>query len=403
MRITRYRMSQFSPFTDEFFQNPYPVYRHMREQESAYWLELPEDAASGGVWMFTRYEEVKNILRLAQDTSLDIKQLVPESQRNAFHYMLLYSDPPDHTRLRSLVSAPFTQAGINGISDMITRLVDQLIDAMLEQGEVDFLASFAETLPVNVITQLLGTPLEESSMLRNWTADLGLGFDSTVSDPGARQRAVLALIEMTDYFAQLMSRPNQVRGTIIETLMVDTAESRCTRQEAMAQCMLLLLAGHETTMNLLGNGLFALLNYPDQLAKLRQHPELMDSMINEVLRYDAPFQRATFRVTTAPLQLHGQQLQPGERISAVLSAANRDPEQFTDPDRFDIERKPNRHLSFGLGIHRCLGEKLARSEARIAFSRLLERCPRIELGDPMPRWKPRSLFRALQTLPLNLS
>jgi len=208
---------------------------------------------------------------------------------------------------------------------------------------------------------------------------------------------------MTEYFAELMNRPKQPHGTIIETLMADTSAARCTRQEAMAQCMLLLLAGHETTLNLMGNALYALLNHPDQMAKLRKQPELTESMINEVLRYDTPFQRATFRVVTAPLQLQTQEVQVGERVSAALSAANRDPEQFTDPDRFDIERKPNRHLSFGLGIHRCLGEKLARSEARIAFTRLLERCPGIELGDPMPRWKPRSLFRALQTLPVKLS
>lgn len=395
-------MNNSNPFTEEFFQDPYPVYRHMREQESAYWIETPEHPGSGGAWMFTRYDDVKDILRNAHDASQDIKKLVPESQRNAFHYMLLYSDPPDHTRLRSLISAPFSQAGVNSMNAMITRLVDELIDAMLEHNEIDFMASFAEPFPVNVITQLLGTPFEEASLLRNWTVDLGLGFDSTITDPVVKARGAKALVEMMDYFAELMRRPKQPAGSIIDSLMQDSAAARCSPQEAMAQCMLLLLAGHETTVNLLGNSMYCLLANPKELAKLRQQPELLDSTINEVLRFEAPFQRATFRVTTAPLKLPSHHLQVGERISAVMSAANRDPAQFPEPDRFNIERSPNRHLAFGLGIHRCLGEKLARSEAHIAFSRLLQRFPQLEMVEPKPRWKARSLFRALQSLPLKL-
>lgn len=379
------------------------MYRKMREQESAFWLATPDDSGSGGAWMITRYNDVKNILRTAQHTSQDIKRLVPESQRTPFHHMLLYSDPPDHTRLRNLISVPFTQAGVNGISHMITEMADRLIDKMLELDEADFMASFAEPFPVNVITQLLGTPFEEAGLLRNWTNDLGLGFDSTIGDSAIKQRGAQALREMTEYFAELMANPKAPQGSIMASLMADTAAAKCSPSEAMAQCTLLLLAGHETTLNLLGNGLYTLLKHPDEMAKLRQHPELMDSLINEILRFETPFQRATFRVATAPLQLHAQELKVGERVSPVLSAANRDPSQFFEPDRFDIERKPNRHLSFGLGIHRCLGEKLARSEARIAFTRLLERCPQLELADPKPRWKKRSLFRALQTLPLKLA
>ncbi len=391
-----------NPFTEEFFQDPYPVYRQMREQETAYWLETPQDTNSGGAWMFTRYDDVKDILRNAHDAPQDIKRLVPESQRNPFHYMLLYSDPPDHTRLRALISAPFSQAGVNRINAMITDLVDQLIDAMQQHDEVDFMAAFAEPLSVNVITRMLGTPFEDAALLRDWTVDLGLGFDSTISDPAVKQRGVKALQEMTGYFAELVARPSQPPGTIIESLKNDSAAAKCSPQEAMAQCMLLLLAGHETTLNLLGNGMYCLLANPQELAKLRQQPELTDSMINEVLRFEAPFQRAVFRVAAAPMTFRDQQIQIGDRISPVVSAANRDPAQFAEPDRFDIARKPNRHLAFGLGIHRCLGEKLARSEARIAYSRLLQRFPHLELAAPRPVWKSRSLFRALQSLPLKL-
>ncbi len=394
-------MNPQNPFTVEFYQDPYPVYRQMRDRELSNWLALPDDPG-GGAWLFTRYDDVKEILRNAQAGSQDIKKLVPESQRTAFHYMLLYSDPPDHTRLRALISAPFSQAGVNGLSHMIERMADGLIADLRAREEVDFMAGFAEPFPVNVITQILGTPFEEASLLRNWTMALGLGFDSTVSEPGVRERGIQALAEMTDYFAELMRRPRHPPGSIIESLQQDVDAGRCSPQESMAQCMLLLLAGHETTLNLLGNGMYCLLSHPQELARLRQHPELVDSMINEVLRFEAPFQRATFRVTTRPLQLSSQQVQAGERISAVMSAANRDPAQFPEPDWFDIGRKPNRHLAFGLGIHRCLGEKLARAEARIAFQRLLQSFPNLELLEPQPRWKPRSLFRALQALPVRL-
>ncbi len=390
-----------NPFTAEFYQDPYPVYRQMRDREVSNWLSLPDDPG-GGAWLFTRYDDVKEILRNAQAGSQDIKKLVPESQRTAFHYMLLYSDPPDHTRLRALISAPFSQAGVNGMSRMIGQMADRLIADMRAQQDVDFIAGFAEPFPVSVITQILGTPFEEASLLRDWTMALGLGFDSTVNEPGVRERGIQALAELTDYFAELMRRPKQPAGSIIESLQQDAVTGRCSPQESMAQCMLLLLAGHETTVNLLGNAMYCLLSHPRELARLRQHPELMDSMINEVLRFEAPFQRATFRTTTRELQLPSRLLQAGERISAVMSAANRDPEQFSEPDRFDIGRKPNRHLAFGLGIHRCLGEKLARAEARIAFQRLLESFPKLELLEPQPRWKPRSLFRALQALPLGL-
>jgi cytochrome P450 len=395
-------MAALSPFTQEFFQNPYPVYRAMREQPRPYWLELPEDSHTGGAWLLTRYPDVKEVLRKAQDTSLDIKRLTPESQRNPFHYMLLYSDPPDHTRLRSLVAAPFTQSAVNGVRDIIMRVVDSLIDDLRERQEVDFVAHFAEPFPVNVISQIIGTPYEDRDQLRHWTAILGLAFDSTISDPNARVLGVNALKEMTQYFKELIRRPRQPQGSILEAIIADTAAARCSPEEAIAQCMLLLLAGHETTLNLLANGLYCLLTNPEELARLRRQPELVDSMVNEVLRFETPFQRATFRVCTASLHINGLEYQVGERLSPVMSAANRDPEQFEHPDVFDITRKPNRHLSFGLGIHRCLGEKLARSEAHIAFNRILQRLPSIELVHEQASWKPRSLFRALVSLPIRL-
>jgi cytochrome P450 len=395
-------MNSSSPFTDAFFQDPYPVYAEMRDSDSPFWLEMPGDPRIGGAWMFTRYDDVKKILSNAHDTSVDIKQLVPESERNPFHYMLLYSDPPDHTRIRSLVSQPFSKAAVQRLDDMILGVVDPLIEKMRQQGKVDFVDCFAIPFPVNVISRIMGTPFEDADLLRDWTMILTRALDSTVADDEAIQKAGIALQDMTRYFSSILARPRQVPGSVIETLVSSADKGRCSPQETLAQCMLLLLAGHETTVNLLANGLYTLLSNPGELAMLRQNPALAESAVNEILRYEAPFQRATFRVTTSPIRIGSQELKAGERISAVMSAANRDPRQFPEPDRFDIRRKPNRHLSFGLGIHRCLGEKLARSEARIAFSRLLESLPTLELSEPKPRWQSRSLFRALETLPLKL-
>lgn len=378
------------------------MYAEMREKSAPFWLEMPGDQHSGGAWMFTRYDDVKKILCNAHDTSVDIKQLVPEEGRNAFHYMLLYSDPPDHSRLRSLISEPFSKASVHGLEDMILDVVDTLIEKIRDQKEVDFMDCFAIPFPVDVISRLMGTPYEDADLLRDWTMALTRGLDSTIADDEAAKKAGIALIDMTRYFTGILSQPEQARGSIVESLVASNEAGKCSPEETMAQCMLLLLAGHETTVNLLSNGLYTLLMHPDELAKLRQDPALVDSAVNEILRFEAPFQRATFRVATSPFTLRSHEIKVGERISAVMSAANRDPRQFAEPDRFDIMRKPNRHLSFGLGIHRCLGEKLARSEARIAFTRLLQCFPALELAGPNPRWQSRSLFRALEALPLKL-
>jgi len=387
---------------DSFFQDPYPTYQKMRELKTCYWLENHDRTGFDGVWMVSRYADVVKVLRSSHGTSVDVKRLVPEPQWHTFDYTLLFTDPPDHTRLRALISAPFSNAGVRQLEANITRIVDQLINNLLQRGKVDFLQEFALPLPMMVISSLLGTPLEDSGLLRQWTADLTMGMDSTVVDEEFLKRQGTVLRGMSEYFAGLLGRARQPAGSIIERLVSATTAAACSQREALAHCLLLLLAGHETTINMLCSGMFTLLSNPGEMEKLRHNPGLMDSAIDEMLRHEAPVQRATFRVTTAPLQLSSQEIQRGERVSAVMGAANRDALQFPHPDRFDISRKPNAHLSFGLGIHRCLGEKLARTEGRVAFSRLLQRLPSIELVDASPRWQARSLFRALEALPLSL-
>ena len=396
-------MPSFDLFSDDFFQNPYPVYREMRKQEKAYWMPIQDRTKIDGIWMVTRYRDVVSILRGSQTTSVDIKRLVPEPEWNAFDYTLLFSDPPDHTRLRALVADQFSNPRVRRLEAIISSTVDQLIDRLQDKETVEFQGEFALPLPVMVISGLLGTPMEDSEQLRTWSVDLMKGFDTTVTDAEFLRKQGKVLSDMSHYFTGLLARGRQPAGTIIEQLAENTRAAACSPQEALAHCLLMLVAGHETTVSLLCNGLLDLLNHPAELGKLRENPGLANLAIDEMLRCEAPLQRATFRAVTAPLKLSTQEVPPGQRVSAVIAAANRDPEQFPDPDRFDITRKPNRHMSFGLGLHKCLGERLARTEGRIAFNRLLQRIPSIELAVDKPRWQARSLFRTLESLPLNLS
>jgi cytochrome P450 len=402
MRTENTEMTVINFTTNSFFQDPYPTYKAMRELKGAHWLEHQDHTGSGGMWMFSRYADVIAILRNARDISLDTKRLIPEPEWTAFDYTLLHSDPPDHTRLRALISAPFSSKGVRKLEASISRTIDHLIDNMVLRGEVEFLQEFALPLPVMVICEMLGVPFEDADRLRNWTIDLLAGLDSALASDELHKKRSTALAEVSDYFTHLLNRRHQPAGSIIDQLASTPDTTTCSPQEALGQCLLLLVAGHETTVNLLCNGIFTLLSNPQELEKLRANPDLVGRATDEILRFEAPFQRTSFRVATRPLRIGAQDIQPGHCISAILSSANRDPAQFPEPDRFDISRKPNRHVSFGAGIHRCLGEKLARTEARIAFTRLLQRLPSIQLTSEKPRWQSRSLFRALESLPLRL-
>lgn len=388
--------------TDSYYQNPYPTYHRLRQLKGAYWLEHEDDTGSGGMWMFSRYNDVVDILRNSQSISLDTKRLTPEPERTAFDYTLLHSDPPDHTRLRALIAVPFSNSGVRKLEAAIGKMVDYLLDRMLESGDVEFQQDFALPLPVMVICELLGAPFEDAALLRNWSIDLVKGMDSTLANDELLKRRSTALAEMSAYFSDLLSRQQQPEETIIERLASASDAADCSPEEALGQCLLLLLAGHETTVNLLCNGLYTLLSNPLELEELRRNPGLIDAAIDEMLRFESPLQRTSFRVITDRCRIGGQEVEPGQCISAILASANRDPEQFPDPDRFDINRKPKRHVAFGVGIHRCLGERLARTEAKIAFTRLLQRTPSMVLLTENPRWQSRSLFRALEALPLQL-
>lgn len=397
-------MQKFDLSSQAFNQNPYPIYAAMREAPQAYWWEHLERAGTGGMWLFCRYQDVVDILRVSQGMSNDYKPLVPEPDWTVNEYMLLNSDEPDHTRLRAMLSQTFNLSGVRSLEHRIGSLADSLLDGFLSGGGGDFISEVALPLPVCVICEMLGAPLEDVSTLSGWSQDMIKGGDASQVTEENLQLQATATKNMTVYFSDLLKRPNQPKDTILANLAWQIAQGNCLPIEALAQCVLLLVAGHETTVSLLSSGLLSLLLHPAEMRKLREDPaRRMASAVNEMLRYESPLQRSTFRVTTSTTSIGGQEVGAGQRVSAVIAGANRDPDQFKHPDRFNISRRPNRHVSFGMGIHRCLGEKLSRAEARIVFTRLLERAPEISLACGTPRYAAGNLFRRLEALPLLIS
>jgi cytochrome P450 len=236
-------------------------------------------------------------------------------------------------------------------------------------------------------------------LLKGWTDDLLTGLDSARATPDERNKVGASLGAMTDYLARLIGKSGHAEETVVGQLTrLQRKRGEPSREELLGMCILLVLAGHETTVNLLGNGLVALLSNPGQLALLRENPGLGPGAIDEMLRYESPLQRGTYRITTESCTIGNCTLEQGQQVSAVIGAANRDPEQFPSPERFDVRRSPNQHLAFGAGVHKCLGERLARLEAKIAFERILERFPRLQLVDSEPDWQDKTLLRGLKTL-----
>jgi cytochrome P450 len=292
---------------------------------------------------------------------------------------------------------------------------DALIDRIAGRGTGDFIADFALPFPLTVICEMLGVPPADRALLRAWSS--GFIVEET-DDPASRARAQTeAVAGLGNYFSDLLARRRRDPGSDILSEMIrpHAGEPRLTDSELAGNCILLMVAGHETTVNLLGNGLLLLLRRPEDLARLRGDPSLWPGAIAEMLRFEAPVQRSTFRLTTSPIELGGEMLPAGAQVTALIGAANRDPAVFADPDRFDITRRPNQHLSFGAGPHHCLGAALGRLEARIGFTRLLERLPRLRLaggakpglfgrpaGSPTaptpPAWRANAVIRGLRRL-----
>jgi len=385
----------------DFFDDPYRYYAALRETD-------PLHALDGGGIFVSRYDDAATVYRspaASSDKKVEFKPKFGDSPLYEHHTTsLVFNDPPLHTRVRRLIMGAVNQRAIARMEAQVTRLVDALLDDMAQRGKVDFIADFAAQIPIEVIGNLLDIPKPERSPLRSWSIAILSGLEPKLT-PEMQERGNAAVRNFVAYLKGLVEQrrkqPGDFESDVLTRLIQGEKDGeRLTETELYHQCIFLLNAGHETTTNLIGNGLWHLMNSSGEEAKLRKDPGLVTSAVEEMLRYDGPIQLNNRRLL-APLEIGGRTFREGTLITIGIGAANRDPVQFPDPDRFDVARKPNRHVAFGHGDHVCVGMNVARMEGRIAFARLLARFTRIE-PDGAPERDRRIRFRGFRRLPVRV-
>jgi cytochrome P450 len=391
---------QFSPMDPEFVADPYPTYHRLRAEDPVHRSPL-------GFWVLTRYADVAAMLRdprlvkepIAAFVAARFGMAVPPG----LGLSMLDRDPPDHTRLRSLVSKAFTPRALEGLRPHIQHIVDGLLARVEGKGTMDLIEEFAYPLPVRVICEMLGVPVADHERFKGWGLDIARGLDAIMLPPDSEvaQRSAAGRHALSGYFRELIAeRRAAPRDDMLSALIAaEEAGDKLNEEELLATCILLLVAGHETTVNLIGNGTLALLRHPDQLRRLRENPGLIGSAVEELLRYDGPVQR-TARIPSEDVTIGDRTIGKGEMVMPFLGAADRDPAQFPDPDRLDITRADNRHMAFGMGIHFCLGAPLARMEGQIAINALVKRMPKLALATERPEFRQSLTLRGLRSLPV---
>ena len=376
----------YNPVSDEVAREPYAVYRQLRDKDPVHRMRLVD------AWVLTRYDHADSMLR-------DHERFSAEDRR--FHDVglttMLDIDPPDHTRLRALVSRAFTPRAVSGWHGRVREIADRLLDAVAGYDRFDLIAALGYPLPVTVIAEMLGVPSEDMDRFEGWSNDIALIVEPILT-PVQVEAVRRATEELFAYFGTIVeARQSELRDDLVSALLAAEEEGdKLTREELLSTMLLILVAGNETTRNLIGNGMLALLRHPDQLQRLRDAPELLEAAVDELLRYDSPVQ-LDGRVVRGDVEMGGKRLRAGQKAIALLGAANRDPAAFENPDALDIGRKEKSHLSFGRGIHYCLGASLALLEARIAFRGLLDRFASIRLAAE-PRYRDGIVLRGVESL-----
>ncbi|MEV6431480.1 cytochrome P450 [Nocardia sp. NPDC051463] len=391
--------------TDEFYQDPHAIYQMLRERGPIHrvrlegvlgWLIVDHDVAKQAFMEPTISKKVSS----PEGRAVLAKNGADDMFNGAINDNMLFADPPQHTRLRRLVVKAFAGRAVRDLGPRITAIADELLDTMSTRETVDILDAYAFPLPIAVICELLGVPDDDKDAFRSWTAVV-------VNDSASIEERTSAGINFFTYLTELIAvRTDNPRDDLLSELIVakDNGD-RLDQQELISMLFLLLAAGHETTVNLIGNAVLELLRDPPAAARLRADPSAIPAYIEEILRCQGPVHLATARYTTAPITLGDQDIDAGEFIMISLAAANRDPERFAEPDRIDAERDDNRHIAFGHGIHYCLGAALARTEATVALTRLLARIPTMSLNVAVGEltWRKSLLIRGLAALPVRLA
>ena len=387
----------YNPLTARMAQDPYPLYATLRTRDPVHRSRLLN------AWLFTRYSDVDAILRDHRHFGSDPRTGTLSPRQHAMlpppdEFTMLFLDPPDHTRLRALVNKAFTQRAVSGLEPRIRGILGSLLDDIEDPAAFDLMQAVARPFPVVVIAEMLGVPAEDRDRFRIWSAQRARLLEPMIG-PREREAGEAATRAFDAYFRPIIkARRAEPRDDVVSALArAEDDGGRLTEREMLNMLRLLLIAGNETTANLIGNGMLALLRHPEQLQRLRNDPGLIPAAVDELLRFDSPIQ-SDFRRVLADCEVNGFPLRKRDNIVLFLGAANRDPDVFENPGRLDVGRSRSTHLSFGRGIHHCLGAPLARLEGRIALEMLLERFSQIGLLDTRPRFRKGIVLRGLQSL-----
>ena len=400
----------FRPDSQAFLCDPFPVYRRLREEDPVHWSPRLKS------WVLTRYDDIKAVCldrEISSDRLRPFFATLPgpeaarigEIMRYLTHWMV-FRDPPEHTRLRRLTSKVFHVQSMHAMRPVAEELADWLFERIGKRTEIDFVADFAGPLPALVIMAMLGVPREELAKVKRMSDEMALFIGSSRMSPEKYGIAEAATKEMAGFFLELIhDRKRQARKDLLSELVhLEDGGDRLTEDELVATCILLLFAGHETTTNHIANGMLSLLRFPGELQALREDEGLAPRAIEELLRYDGP-SGAQVRVVKVEQVMRGKVLKPGDRVFIMLNAANRDPEAYDDPDRLLLKRKDVPHLTFGFGMHICLGFPLARMEGQVALPAVARRWKNIALAAPEANleWLNSLVFRGMKALPLQVS
>jgi cytochrome P450 len=402
MTINKPTLSLYQLLDPAVLANPYPLYERLRTEAPVHW------DAYLHAWVVTRYADVVNVLHHfsanrtptpEQFAAIGLAELAPLAQ--VMVKQMLFMDAPDHTRLRGLASTAFTPARVEALRSHIKEILDNLLTPLLSAGRMDVIADLAAPLPAIVTAEMMGVPISDADQLKDWSADFAEVLGNFQHNPDRASRTLKCVEEMTSYFrdaiAQVREDPRE--GLINALLTAELDGDRLTEEEIIANCIVTMVGGQETTTNLIGNGVLTLMRHPDQMERLRSDISLIPSAVEELLRYESPSQH-TARICREDTELGGKLIRKGQAVIAVMAAGNRDPERFPDPDRLDLARTDNRHLAFGWASHFCFGAPLARIEGQLTFEALVRRTANMAVEPGPIVWRDNLGLRGLTALPV---
>jgi pimeloyl-[acyl-carrier protein] synthase len=398
-------LSLYRRLEPEFHANPYPLYDRLRTEDPVHWDPYLH------AWVVTRYADVLTVMNRfqaqrmpspAQLSEMGLGELNPIAE--VIVRQMIFRDPPEHTRLRALCAAAFTPARAEALRTHIWDITERLLDAVADQGRMDVIADVANELPSIVTAELMGVPVSDHNQLKIWSFDFSEMLGNFQHNPGTTAHMLKVVDQMTEYYrGQIQEQRRHPRDGVVRSLMLaEVNGDRLSEDEIIANSIITMTGGQETTTSLIGNGLLTLLRHPGEFARLRKDPSLVPSAVEEMLRYESPIQH-TGRLAPEDMELGGRKIRKRDAVLSIFGAANRDPQRFPDPNRFDVMRTDNRHLAFGWAAHYCFGAPIARAEGQIAFTAMLRRFREMELDTDEVVWRRNIGFRGLEALPVRFT